>query len=344
MVGARIFVTTGRVNRLYTGHAVSLSYAIVGLCALLSAFCYTEFAIDLPVAGGAFSYIHITFGEFAAFLTVSNLILDYVLSDAAVARSFTAYLGTAFGLSAATKWRVTISALPNGFNEIELVAVAVVLIITVGICYQGRIQYERELGVEHGVDSDPHSVHRVHDRNRVLQGRLEELHPTGQPESPGWVLPIRNFWRFQWCCDSVPQLHWVRRCFDHGGGGPKPGEGYPDWGIGISYSGDHCLLFDGRFHVLPYDMIDAEAPFAVAFCGGSNGWRWASNVVGVGASFGIVTSMLVAMLGQAQYMRVIGRSSVVPTWPNPFPTNPSDLASSANSKVLIRFEWGGQGD
>lgn len=61
--------------------------------------------------------------------------MDYVLSNAAVARSFTAYLGTAIGFST-TKWRFTVSGLPKGFNEIDLVAVAVVLIITLIICYR----------------------------------------------------------------------------------------------------------------------------------------------------------------------------------------------------------------
>ena len=63
MVGAGVFVTTGRAARLYAGPGVVVSYAIAGLCALLSAFCYTEFAVDLPVAGGAFSYLRVTFGE-----------------------------------------------------------------------------------------------------------------------------------------------------------------------------------------------------------------------------------------------------------------------------------------
>ena len=63
MVGAGVFVTTGRAARLYSGPGVVVSYAIAGLCALLSAFCYTEFAVDLPVAGGAFSYLRVTFGE-----------------------------------------------------------------------------------------------------------------------------------------------------------------------------------------------------------------------------------------------------------------------------------------
>lgn len=61
-------------------------------------------------------------------------------------------------------------------------------------------------------------------------------------------------------------------------------------------------------------QIDAEAPFSGAFSGKSDGWKWVSNVIGVGASFGILTSLLVAMLGQARYMCVIGRSSVVPAW------------------------------
>lgn len=61
-------------------------------------------------------------------------------------------------------------------------------------------------------------------------------------------------------------------------------------------------------------QINTEAPFAAAFEGGTDGWKWVSNVVGVGASLGILTSMLVSMLGQARYMCVIGRSSVIPAW------------------------------
>ncbi|MCL7035528.1 hypothetical protein MKW94_030473, partial [Papaver nudicaule] len=138
MVGAGVFVTTGRASLLYAGPAIVLSYAVAGLCALLSAFCYTEFAVDMPVAGGAFSYLRITFGEFAAFVTGANLVMEYVVSNAAIARSFTAYLGTSIGVNATQKWRVTVSGLPKGFNEIDFVAVAVVLIITVCICYSTK--------------------------------------------------------------------------------------------------------------------------------------------------------------------------------------------------------------
>lgn len=43
-----------------------LSYMISGAAALISALCYAEYAVALPVAGGAFNYIAATYGEFAA--------------------------------------------------------------------------------------------------------------------------------------------------------------------------------------------------------------------------------------------------------------------------------------
>jgi amino acid transporter len=62
MMGAGIFISTGVAARDYAGPAVVVSYLVAGISALLSAFCYTEFAVEMPVAGGAFSYLQITFG------------------------------------------------------------------------------------------------------------------------------------------------------------------------------------------------------------------------------------------------------------------------------------------
>ncbi|KAJ6850488.1 putative cationic amino acid transporter 6, chloroplastic isoform X2 [Iris pallida] len=75
----------------------------------------------------------------------------------------------------------------------------------------------------------------------------------------------------------------------------------------------YCLMAASMVMLMPYDLIDPESPFSVAFKG-SDGWGWVSNVIGVGASFGILTSLLVAMLGQARYLCVIGRSHIVPPW------------------------------
>jgi APA family basic amino acid/polyamine antiporter len=51
VIGAGIFVLTGQEAKEAAGPAVVLSYAVSGVSAMLSVFCYTEFAIEIPVAG-----------------------------------------------------------------------------------------------------------------------------------------------------------------------------------------------------------------------------------------------------------------------------------------------------
>lgn len=62
MLGVGVFVTTGPVAIHHSGPAVFVSYIIAGISALLSSMCYTEFSVEIPVAGGAFSYLRVTFG------------------------------------------------------------------------------------------------------------------------------------------------------------------------------------------------------------------------------------------------------------------------------------------
>ena len=51
VIGAGIFVLTGLEARNKSGPAVLLSYVVSGISALLSVFCYTEFAVEIPIAG-----------------------------------------------------------------------------------------------------------------------------------------------------------------------------------------------------------------------------------------------------------------------------------------------------
>ncbi|KAL7109153.1 hypothetical protein ACP275_06G157600 [Erythranthe tilingii] len=312
MVGAGVFVTSGRASSHCAGPAVVLSYAIAGLCALLSAFCYTEFAVEMPVAGGAFSYIRVTFGEFLAFLTGANLIIDYVLSNAAVARGFTAYLGTALGFSTRTHLRFTIRTLPDGYNEMDLIAVAVIILLTLVICYSTR-----ESSWLNMVLTVVHILFIVF----VIvvgfwRGEWKNFTEPANPKNPGGFFPFGVSGVFNGAAmvylsyigyDAVSTM--AEEVKD------------PEKNIPIGISGSvvlvtilYCLMAASMSALLPYDMIDPEAPFSGAFKNGSAGWRWVSNIIGVGASFGILTSLLVAMLGQARYMCVIGRSCVVPTW------------------------------
>lgn len=55
VIGSGIFVLTGLEARTAVGPAVVLSYVVSGVSALFSVFCYTEFAVEIPVAGSVSS-------------------------------------------------------------------------------------------------------------------------------------------------------------------------------------------------------------------------------------------------------------------------------------------------
>ncbi|PAN16077.1 hypothetical protein PAHAL_3G031400 [Panicum hallii] len=312
MVGAGVFVTTGRATRLFAGPGVVVSYAIAGLCALLSAFCYTEFAVDMPVAGGAFSYLRVTFGEFAAFLTGANLIMEYVFSNAAVARSFTAYLGTAVGVDAPSKWRIPVPGLPEGFNQVDLVAVGVILLISVCICYSTK-----ESSLVNMVLTAVHVafilfiivIGFVHGDARNL------TRPADPSQNPGGFFPHGAMGVFNGAAMVYLSYIGYDAVSTMAEEVERPARDIP---IGVSGSvvvvtALYCLMAASMSMLLPYDAIDPEAPFSGAFRG-RKGMAWVSNVIGAGASLGILTSLMVAMLGQARYLCVIGRSGVMPAW------------------------------
>jgi amino acid transporter len=93
----------------------------------------------------------------------------------------------------------------------------------------------------------------------------------------------------------------------------------------------YCLIALALCMLQPYDMIDSGAPFSTAFRQIA-GWEWASNCIGAGASLGILTSLLVAMLGQARYLCVLGRAHVVPYW---FATVNSFTNTPVNATIFL---------
>ncbi len=92
IIGAGIFVVTGRAAALDAGPGVILSYAIAGVGCTLAALCYAEFAAMAPVAGSAYTYAYTTLGEIFAWIIGWDLILEYAMGCATVASAWTSYL------------------------------------------------------------------------------------------------------------------------------------------------------------------------------------------------------------------------------------------------------------
>src|SRR5437879_7829451 len=85
IIGAGIFVMTGRVAAVDAGPAIILSFVVAGIGCTLAALCYAEFASTVPVAGSAYTYAYATLGELFAWIIGWDLILEYAVASSTVA-------------------------------------------------------------------------------------------------------------------------------------------------------------------------------------------------------------------------------------------------------------------
>jgi APA family basic amino acid/polyamine antiporter len=98
VIGTGIFTLTGVEARNHAGPAVVLSFVLAGAVSLLAALCYAELASSVPTAGSAYTYAYATIGELAAWIIGWDLVLEFALGAAVVARGWSSYLQDLFDL------------------------------------------------------------------------------------------------------------------------------------------------------------------------------------------------------------------------------------------------------
>ncbi len=104
----------GMSGRPGAGPAIALSFFLVAIACALAGLCYAELASMIPIAGSAYTYTYATLGEIVAWIIGWDLILEYAVSNMAVAVGFSAYVDSllqGFGLK-----------LPRQFMEPHIVA------------------------------------------------------------------------------------------------------------------------------------------------------------------------------------------------------------------------------
>jgi APA family basic amino acid/polyamine antiporter len=74
------------------GPAIAMSFLLVAIACSFAGLCYAELASMIPIAGSAYTYSYATLGELIAWIIGWDLILEYAVSNVAVAVGFGAYL------------------------------------------------------------------------------------------------------------------------------------------------------------------------------------------------------------------------------------------------------------
>ena len=91
VIGTGIFILPGTVAATTAGPGVTLSFLVAALVCGLCSMCYAELSSSIPVAGSAYSYGNLLFGEIIGWVLGWALILEYMLSVAAVSSGWAAY-------------------------------------------------------------------------------------------------------------------------------------------------------------------------------------------------------------------------------------------------------------
>lgn len=305
-IGAGIFVVTGTVAR-DAGPGVTLSFILAGLSCVLNALCYAELASRLPaVVGGAYLYTYSAFNELTAFLVFGQLMIDYHIGAASIARSLASYVVTILEMFPVFKDNIP-SWIGHGGEEffggtlsINLLAPFLLALLTVILC----------LGVgESSIVNSFMTVLKVIIVIIVIfVGAFEVDVSNWSPFAPHGVKEILTgatvvffaYVGFDAVANSAEESRRPQRDLPLGIIGSLV--------ICIALYIGVCLVLTG---MVPYYLLGEDAPLAEAFT--SKGLKYVSILISIGAVAGLTTTLLVGLYVQSRLYLGLGRDGLLPS-------------------------------
>ncbi|MEV0670646.1 amino acid permease [Mycobacterium sp. NPDC050441] len=321
VIGAGIFTITASTAGNLTGPAISIAFLIAAVACGLAALCYAEFASTVPVAGSAYTFSYATFGEFTAWIIGWDLILEFAVASAVVAKGWSSYLGTVFGFGGgiadfgglAVDWGalviivlVTIllvvgTKLSAHFSlVITIIKVSVVLlVVVVGAFYINAANYTpfippNEAG--EGATGADQSLFSL------LTGAAGS-HYGWYGVLAGASIVFFAFIGFDVVATTAEETRDPQRDVPRGI--------LASLGIvTVLYVAVSVVLSGMVSYTVLRDAPDGHANLATAF--DANGVHWAAKVISIGALAGLTTVVIVLMLGQTRVLFAMSRDGLLP--------------------------------
>jgi APA family basic amino acid/polyamine antiporter len=240
-------------------------------------------------------------GDFMAFIAAGNILLEYCIGGAAVARSWTSYFATLLNHHP-DDFRVHAAALAEGYSQLDPIAVAV----TAAICAlavlstKGSSRFNYVLSILHLV------VIAFIVVAGLTKANAANLTADFAPFGVRGIFAASAVLFFAYIgFDAVSTMAEETK---------NPARDIPIGLVGAMTltTALYCVLAVTLCLMQPYSSIDADAPFSVAFS--ARGMDWAKYIVAFGALKGMTTVLLVSAVGQARYLTHIARTHMMPPW------------------------------
>ena len=305
IIGTGIFVLVGTAavgteDRPGAGPGLVLSFILSGTACALAALCYAEFASMIPVAGSAYTYSYASLGEFLAWITGWNLILEYGLACVAVAIGWSGYL---VSILERVGIHIPASLINTPFEGgiINLPAALIVLVLTV-LLVIGIKESARVTSIIVVIKIAVVLFFIVVGAFAVDPANWSPFMPNGFA-GVGAAAAIIFFAYIGF--DAVSTT--AEEACD-------PQRDVP---IGLIASLGICTLLyvivaAVLTGIVPYEQIHVKAPVAEAL--NSAGIRWGGALVATGAVAGITSVLIVMLLGQIRIFYAMSRDGLLWPW------------------------------
>jgi APA family basic amino acid/polyamine antiporter len=293
----------GASGRPGAGPAIALSFALVAIVCGFAALCYAELASMIPIAGSAYTYTYATLGELVAWIIGWDLILEYAVSNMAVAVGFSAYvdslLGT-FGIHLPASISNPAYSPDTGWHmNFNVVGFLIVMLLTVLLVFGIRESAEANT-VMVGIKLVAILVFVFAASKYIHPVNWKPFMPNGwQGVLTGGAIVFFTYIGF----DSVSTA--AEECRN-----PKR-----DLPLGIMFSLLICTVFYVGVAIVltgiqPWQSLRNAAPVANAL--EAIGLNRVEQWVTVGALMGMISSLLVFQLGQARVWFSMSRDGLLP--------------------------------